>query len=419
MYIFHGGVFLFKIYKGFDNKLFFKFIVPYIFILAVPLVMGMGIYKIAANIVKEDIKQSNISMLNQSKNIVEKQLQQIDHLSIQLASNHKLSSLLDLKEPLLATDYLNISNVIKDLNSYTSNMDYLDGYYIYLKNSDYIITQDTLYKADVYYNMVLKFKSSEYKKWLEMLMSDHYACEYVPLTSYDVKGLDSNRTNFLQSVPFGYNEKPKGAMTIAFKNEKITELISYIDISKGGFIYVENDEGNVITSLPGKMNPHNKINAKELTKEEGFFSKNIDGKKMIVTYITSKERGWKYVIALPSKLVFANLNDFTLVSVKMFLITLLAGVIIASMLAYRNSKPVFDIVKQLKQFTGDESTLSGNAGNTFSLINGSVSNLISTNNELQKDINNQKALIHSSFLDKIIKGQIYNEAEFLATSAYV
>lgn len=419
MHIFHGGVFLFKIYKGFDNKLFFKFIVPYIFILAVPLVMGMGIYKIAANIVKEDIKQSNISMLNQSKNIVEKQLQQIDHLSIQLASNHKLSSLLDLKEPLLATDYLNISNVIKELNSYTSNMDYLDGYYIYLKNSDYIITQDTLYKADVYYNMVLKFKPSEYKKWLEMLMSDHYACEYVPLTSYDVKGLDSNRTNFLQSVPFGYNEKPKGAMTIAFKNEKITELISYIDISKGGFIYVENDEGNVITSLPGKMNPHNKINAKELTKEEGFFSKNIDGKKMIVTYITSKERGWKYVIALPSKLVFANLNDFTLISVKMFLITILAGVIIASMLAYRNSKPVFDIVKQLKQFTGDESTLSGNAGNAFSLINGSVSNLISTNNELQKDINNQKALIHSSFLDKIIKGQIYNEAEFLATSAYV
>ncbi|MBU3114110.1 cache domain-containing protein [Clostridium lacusfryxellense] len=282
-------------------------------------------------------------------------------------------------------------------------MDYLDGYYIYLKNSDYIITQDTLYKADVYYNMVLKFKPSEYGKWLKMLMSDHYACEYVPLTSYDVKGLDSNRTNFLQSVPFGYNEKPKGAMTIVFKNEKITELISYIDISKGGFIYVENDEGNVITSLPGNINPSNKINAKELTKEEGFFSKNIDGKKMIVTYITSKERGWKYVIALPSKLVFANLNDFTLISFKIFLITLLAGVIIASILAYSNSKPVFDIVKQLKQFTGEESTPSGNA---FSLINGSVSNLISTNNELQNDINNQKSLIHSSFLDKIIRGQI-------------
>ena len=411
-----GGVDLFKIYKNFDNKLFLKFIVPYIFILAVPLVMSIGVYKIAASIVKEDIRESNISMLNQSKNIVEKQLQQIDHLAIQLASNHKLASLLDLKEPLLGSDYLNIANVIKDLNSYTSNMDYLDGYYIYLKNSNYIITQDTLYKADVYYNMVLKFKPSEYKKWLDMLLSDHYACEYVPLTSYDVKGLDSNRTNFVQSVPFGFNEKPKGAMTISFKNEKITELISYIDISKGGFVYVENDEGDIITRMPENMNANYHINSEELTKEEGFFSKNIDGKKMIVTYITSKERGWKYVIALPSNIVLTNLNNFTLTTVKLFLITLLVGIIIAIILAYRNSKPVFDIVKQLKQFNGDESNLNKDA---FSLINGSVSNLISTNNELQKDIHNQKALIHSDFLDKLIRGQIYSEAEFLATSTYV
>ncbi|MBU3156116.1 AraC family transcriptional regulator [Clostridium estertheticum] len=407
---------MFKVYKNFDNKLFLKFIVPYIFILAVPLVMGFGVYRIAANIVKEDIKESNISMLNQSKNIVEKQLQQIDHLSVQLATNDKLVSLFDLKEPLLDSDYLKIKDVIEELNKYTSNMDYLSGYYIYLKNSNYIITQDTLYKADIYYNMVLKFKDSEYKTWVNMLMSNHFAPEYVSLKSYDVKGLGSNNTNFIQSVPFGYNEKPMGAITISFENEKIKELISYIDISKGGFVYVENKQGELITSLPENMNLNNRINSKELTKKEGFFSKNIDGKKMMVTYITSKERGWKYVIVLPSDLVFANLDSFTFITVKLFLITLLVGILVASILAYRNSKPVFDIVKQLKQFNSDESVVNKN---TFSSINGSVSNLILTNNELQKDIDNQKSLIHSAFLEKLIRGQIYNEAEFLATSAYV
>ena len=411
-----GGIFLFNINKNFDKKLFFRFILPYIFVLAVPLMMGIGIYRIAANIVKEDIKQSNISMLNQSKNVVDEQLQQIDHLSMQFATNRKLAALLELKEPLLGTDYIDIASVIEELNSYTGNMDYLDGYYIYLKNSNYIITQDTLYKSDVYYDMVLKFKPSKYEEWLDMLLSENYSSKYVPLISYDLTGLEAYKTNFIQSIPLEYNQKPKGAMTISFKNKKITELISYIDISKGGFIYVENNDGDIITNLPKNMNSENHIKSSELTKNEGFFSKNIGGDEMIVTYITSKERGWKYVIALPSKLVLEKLNNFTLTTVKLFLITVLGGIIIASILAYRNSKPVFDIVKQLKQFNGDDSTLNKD---TFSLINGSVSNLISTNNELQKDINNQKTLIHSALLDKLIRGQVYNEAEFLATSTYV
>jgi len=411
-----GGVFLFETNKNFDKKLFFRFILPYIFVLAVPLMMGIGIYRIAANIVKEDIKQSNISMLNQSKNVVDEQLQQIDHLSMQFATNRKLSALLDLKEPLLGSDYLDIASVIEELNSYTGNMDYLAGYYIYLKDSNYIITQDTLYKADVYYNMVLKFKPSKYEEWLAMLSSENYTSKYVPLTNYDLTGLEAYKTNFVQSIPLEYNQKPKGAVTISFNKKRITELISYIDISKGGFIYVENNDGDIITSLPKNMNSDNHINTSELAKDEGFFSKNIGGDEMIITYITSEERGWKYVIALPSKLVLEKLNNFTLTTIKLFLITVLGGIIMAGILAYRNSKPVFDIVKQLKQFNGEGLTVNKD---TFSLINGSVSNLISTNNELQKDINNQKTLIHSALLDKIIRGQVYNEAEFLATSKYV
>lgn len=411
-----GGMFLFKVNKNFDKKLFFSFILPYILVLAVPLVMGIGIYRIAANIVKEDIKQSNISMLNQSKNMVDEQLRQLDTLSLQLATNRKLASLYDLKEPFSATDYLNISNVIDELNSYTGNLDYLDRYFIYLKNSNYIITQGTLYKADLYYDMVLKFKPSKYKEWVGMMLSEHYTSKYVTLTDYDSQGLEVQRTSFVQSIPFDFNQVPKGAMIISFKNNKIAELISYIDISKGGFIYVENSDGDIITSLPKNMNMENHINSQELTGDKGFITKNIDGNEMIITYITSKERGWKYVIVLPSKLVFSNLNKFTFSTVKLFLITVLGGILIAGILAYLKSKPVFDIVKQLKQFNGDDSNIGKDA---FSLINGSVSNLISANNELQKDINNQKPLIRSTFLDKLIRGQVYNEAEFIATSKYV
>jgi len=404
-----------KIIKNSDKKLFFKFILPYIFILAVPMLMSIGIYKIAASIVKEDIKQSNISMLNQSKNIVDEQLRGLDNLSLQLATNRKLDTLLELKEPFSATDYINISNVIEELNSYAGNMDYLDSYYIYLKNSNYIVTQGTLYKADLYYNSVLKFKPSKYEEWLNMLLSEHYDSKYVTLTDYDSQGLEP-KTSFIQSIPFNYKQPPKGATIISFKNNKITELISNIDISKGGYIYVENSDGNIITSLPKNMSVKNHINSKELKGDKGFITKNINGDEMIITYVTSKERGWKYVIVLPSKVVLANLNKFTFTTMILFLITVLGGILIAAILAYFNSKPVFSILNQLKQFNGDDSNVNRDA---FSLINGSVAKLISTNNELQQDIGNQKNLIHSALLEKLIRGRVYNETEYLATSKYV
>jgi AraC-like DNA-binding protein len=407
---------LFGINKNLDKKLFSKFILPYILILIVPMLLSIGVYRIAANIVKEDIKQSNISMLNQAKNIVDEQLRQIDNLALQIATNNKLATLLDLKEPSTADDFIDINNAIEELNNYTGNMSYLDSYYIYMKNSNYILTQGTLYNAQLYYSSVLKYDPSKYKEWLAILLSENYNSRYVSFNSFSPQGLEATRTSFVQSIPFGYNQAPKGSMILAFKNNKINELISNIDITKGGYVYVANSDGQIITSLPKNMSSNKLINSKELSEDKGFITKKIDGDEMIITYVTSHERGWKYVIVLPSKVVLANLNKFTLTTIILFVFTILGGFLIAFILAYINSKPVFDIVSQLKQFVGDDSNVNRDA---FSLINGSVSNLISANNELQKDINENKTLIHSAFLDKLIRGQVYNEAEFLATSKYL
>lgn len=407
---------MFKTNKNLDKKLFFKFILPYILILIVPMLLSIGVYRIAANIVKEDIKQSNISMLSQAKNIVDEQLRQMDNLSLQLATNRKLASLLDLKEPSSVDEYINIGNTIDELNGYTGNMDYLDSYYIYLKNSNYILNQGSFYKADLYYSGVLKFDPAKYNEWLDILRNEHFNSKYVSFNAFSSQGLEANRTSFVQSIPFDFNQPSKGAMVVSFKNNKITELISNIDISKGGFVYVENSDGQPITSLPKNISSDKFINAKDLTEDKGFITKTINGTEMIITYVTSKERGWKYVIVLPSKVVLANLNKFTVTTMILFAFTILGGILIAFTLAYINSKPVFDIVSQLKQFNGDDSNVNKDA---FSLINGSVANLISANNELQNDIDEHKTLIHSAFLDKLIRGQVYNEAEFLATSKYL
>lgn len=407
---------MFKMTKNSNKKLFFRFILPYIFVLAVPLLMSIGIYSIAANIFKEDIKQSNISMLNQSKNIVDEQLRQMDNLSLQFASNRKLTALLDVKEFSSADDYINILNTIDELNSYTGNMNYLDNYYIYLKKSDYIISQGTLYKSDLFYSSVLKFNPEKYSQWLNELLGKRYDSKYINMKDYDSQGLEVNRSSFIQSIPFDYSQTPKGVIMLSFKNSNITELLSNIDISKGGYVYVENNFGDIITSMPKNMSSENHINIQDLKGDTGFITKNIDGIEMIITYVTSKERGWKYIIVQPSKLVLAKLNKFTLTTVKLFLLTALGGFLIINILAYFNSKSIFDIVGKLTQFTGDN---SDEHKDVFSLIDGSVSNLISTNMELQKDIDNQKTLLHSAFLDKLIRGQLYNEAEFLATSKYV
>jgi two-component system response regulator YesN len=407
---------LFKIQKYRSNKLLNRFLLSYVFILLVPLFIGIQSYKIAVGIVKDDIKRSNVSMLNQAKEIIDTQLQQVETLSLQIASNPRVNSLLGLKEPLSESTYYDFNLAIKDLSLYMINRDFITGFYIYFKNSNYILTSDTLYPADIYYDKVLKLNNENYNLWKDSLVNNYYAGKYLTSGFSEEENTLSSTITYNQSLPLSYVQKSEGSVSITLKKASMTKLFSSLDLTKGGWAYIQNKEGKIMASVSNPNATIDNIKLDELENGEDFMRKYISNKDMIITYTTSNYNGWKYVIVLPSDIVLEKLNSYKRINLTIFSLTILVGIAIALLLAYHNSKPFMLMVKQLKEFLGDDTSKDND---TFSIINGSISQLINTNKELQEDISNQKPLIQSGLLDKLFKGQLYNEKEFDALSSYV
>ncbi|WP_094551168.1 helix-turn-helix domain-containing protein [Petroclostridium xylanilyticum] len=404
-----------RFYNQRNPKLLMHFVLSYICILLLPLFVGLQSYQVALSIVKEDIRKSNLSMLNQTKEIVDHQLQQVETLSMQIATNSRINALLNLKQPLNHSAYYDFSVAIRDLSRYMINRDFISSVYIYLKNTNYVVTHETLYPGDIYYDSVLKYNKNEYEKWKEILTNRYYIGEYIPDTLVDSETNDSPVITYIQSLPLSYLQKSQGALAISFNKEYLTKLFSSLDLSKGGWAYILDSNGTI---MAGILNPDiiDNVAIQGLENDEGFVKKHIADKEMIITYTTSSYNHWKYVIVLPSEIVFERLNYFKRINWTIFFFTLIFGVAIAIFLAYKNSKPLVNIVRQLKEFLGDDIPKEHDA---FSVINGSVLQLIASNKSLQEDMKNQKPLIQAGFLDKLFKGQIYNEEELNAFSSYI
>lgn len=398
-----------------NHKLLTKFAFSYIFILLIPMFIGLQGNKIAVDIVKDDIRRSNLSMLNQAKDIVDSELKQVETLSIQIASNPRTNSLLNLHQPLDESQYYNFKTSIHDLSTYMMNRTFIDTFYIYLKNTNYVITPDTLYPADVFYNRVLKYDKTRYVHWQEMLINNYYVGKYVKPSAFYSEESNTSIINYVQSLPLSYVQRSQGALIVSFDSKKLVEHFSPTVLDNGGWAYIQDKDGNLIASLSKDNTSIKYLNTEEFKDGENFIEKYISNNDMIITYTTSNLNGWKYVIALPSDIVLEKLNTFKHTSWIIFGVSSLIGIVIALLLAYHNSKPLLNIIKQLKDFISDDSAEI----DAFSIINGSVAKLITNNKALNEDIINQKPLIQAAFIDKLLRGQIYNETELLSLSSYL
>src|SRR5690606_9655381 len=85
----------------------------------------------------------------------------------------------------------------------------------------------------------------------------------------------------------------------------------------------------------------------------------------------------------------------------------LAGLFIALYLAYRNSKPLRALVRQIS----DKLSYEQGHRDAFGFIENTVSKLISNNEQLTTEIEAQRPLLKSTFFERLLKGGYVTTSE--------
>mgnify|MGYP005859380207 FL=1 len=225
------------------NTIFFRrFLLSYLAILVVTFILSIIVYNFTLKVVEENAIESRISMMKQARDIIDKHLQELDEMVIQIAFDPKLNKLLyiyDLKDG--SPDVFYFWYYAKELKyrTLTTNV-FKSTFYILLDNNNYIFSHDNTYWGfQKFYKDVLSYEDIDYDTWYEELFNRYYNKTYIPARRVTVNQVNKNVITYVCPLPLIHSEnKPEGVIIFLIEEDDIKKQFLNLIYNNRGYVTI-------------------------------------------------------------------------------------------------------------------------------------------------------------------------------------
>ena len=391
------------IYK---NKIRFDFLISYFLILLVPLSIITYLYSESLEVVKQDTKEYNLAILEQAIQVVDTRLSEINLMAMQLASNPKVTYFKMIEDTDSGDTYYKIWELKKEFAPYYVKYNFITEMYIYFHKSNLLVSTTTSYPVDTFYGKYMEYEEMDYYTFKKEILDKVHNNTILPSLPVTVSGWKQNIITYLQTLPIGYNESFMDANIIILINEdQITRLLDMALKGNESYIYISDIEGNIITSISSSNRQIEPLDM-NFTQQMGFEETKINGQSFIVSYMRSSYNNWVYVVVSPSSEIMHKVDYIKHITVMFAILAFTIGVLGAVFFTYRNSKPIRKIVSMLYDFFGDPVVQ-----NEYTYLEGSIAELIHTNQDLQSAMEKHMPILRDTLFDKLLKGEFTSLSE--------
>lgn len=387
--------------KNYINKhsILIKFFIPYIFFLLVIILISLGMYFQTIKVVREEVVDKNIAVLEQTKDILDEKLLETELVALKILESPKVGSLKYQNNLLTGTNVNRTIELQKELKQMTTNNRFILDYFILYEQSNIAISPNRIYKiSDLYKNEVIKYDHLSYDNWYDIYMRDYHFKKYIANSNVILNNKQEEAITYINSL--GYQNSLFGSVAIFIDNNEIRKLLNKVDVSSGGSVYITDGSGQILTSISST----DQIPDIDVGKRiKGSSEIKVNGEKMMVSYTTSKIRGWNFIAVQPSSLVFEKVTYIKKISYTILSFMVILGMIVAYFFAYRHSKPV----KSLKSYLNDSFDQEANEpADIYRFIKHTMTDLKENNKELEDKIEEQKPFLRASFFERLIHGEL-------------
>lgn len=395
-------------------RLFFNLMISYLVILTGTLGAGAYVYAGTVKIIKNDTMQSAAAILEQSKNALEKRINELENMAVSLSMDPRIMAFFDAGQPLSGSQYYSMQELVSRLYSYKVPNNFLEQVYVYYKNSDLVISSDyATSRENAFSQSLVSMNSQADSAMMEYLKEQHSGMVRL------ARGIaDKNTYNlaYIKSIPIG-SSTPKGAIIFLIRENEIRSILSGLNIKDQGFCYIEDSRAGIITGI----NADNQILSALPDKPwdgKDWYEANINGEKTMVTHATSLYNGWKYVYGIKSNTLMAKVIQINRGYVVSTVLVFLLGLLVAAFLLYWNLKPFRRLVKAVLGKTSGCVISEASGASEVELIEGTIDNLFRNNRQLNEALENQLPLLKAGFIERLLHGEFYKPGELQAVMNY-
>jgi two-component system response regulator YesN len=402
--------------NGVNREILFKFLIPYVVVLIIPLVLGFIYYSTTASIVDKDEEVANLAILKQCSLILDQRFDEINSIVNQIESNPYVYSFENYSAPFTYPNSYRINETKNNLYDVKSSNDFILNYFLLFNKSKLVLNNNIVYRYQDFYNLYFDYKSLNYSQWLKMISSDvtgNFTIGYQPVSSVELHAsTQAGKTDYnvvTYMLPLLSSNMRNGYIMLLIDNKDIVQLLSQLNVSDGGCAYIEDKSGKVITGIAsGNVDLH-KVQKDIIGKydlHDGVSSVRINNKNMIVNCIQSKTSGLQYVGVQSPGVALVKLHYVHFLIIMVFLFSLLFGILASVFLAKKSSKPIEEIMNGISGYKK-----SGEKIDVYSYIKNAINSLAKNNEMLKAEVAAQMPILRVSFLNRLFKGEFISENE--------
>ncbi|NUU59423.1 helix-turn-helix domain-containing protein [Paenibacillus agri] len=390
------------------SSVFRKFLISYVVILIIPSIGGYMSYLTSISVTRSISIENSVTQLQKSQDILERRMAEVEGFTRQLAINQELNVLMNERDN--ERNVYGIWKAMRNVLTFGQTNDFLQDYYIYLANYKLILTPGSSYRPDHYYDN-FHYNDLSLEEWSKEVLEKSHRSEIKPLSSFVSRGTQTSVITYMQSLPLDSFNDTSPAVAVVIIDEKIiASLLSGLTERYGGWVHISDAEGQTIV-LQGSSEP-------EMVKmvSDPSFDKNevsqFYGDDLVIT-TTSNKNGWVYRAGIPRQVLMENANTIKETTWLITGGTLLIGLIVGLVLAYRTSAPINRLLNVMKeQFGKDEA----GPRNEFDFLSGNIADMITQNKFLESELNRQLPLVRDAFLKRLIAGEFKSRDEILSAA---
>lgn len=382
------------------SPIFRSFLISYVLILFIPMLTGFISYFVSSDIIKTNSLEASAMMLNQSKDILDRRMEEVENITRQLSLDQDLNYLLNEQ---VEADHFNVYALWKswrNTTAYSLTNNFLEDFYIYLDNYQVIFTPSGVFvRPDDYYDLY-HYQDIDHSQWKQDIVGKIHRRETLPSQPFINNGKKTNVITYLQSIPFDSFQHSLGTVVILIDESEIAKMLERIPKQYGGWAYICDKDGHTIARMGIEDSQIQALNIPNLISN-GSTNTFVEDKTLLISS-KSTYNGWVYVVGLPKSTVMKQSEFIAKVTWIITASTLLLGIVAALLFAYRNSAPINRIVTAFREQTGQGSY---KAKNEYDFLQGNISNLLASQKSLEEELRCQQPLLEDAFVKRLLKGE--------------
>ena len=385
------------------NSIFFTWLISYVSVLFVPLIISGLVYLQSSRVFQKEINNLNEALLKQVQQVMDNRLKSIEGLTRQISQIPGLSSLKNLSNDQNRVGYgqYELYKVIQLLKMITPVDGYIEDIYIYLKETNSVLTRTNYLRADLAFKFLFQYEEITCKDWQTLLNTTHIR-EYTLARVKQGPGKSNDKIIFLQSLPIESPDNAYGTLVITMNEEYLKEAVQSIEHINKSLVMIIDQNDSVFSSTNG-FGPLESPGYNRLKNPSRIIYDYYNGQKVVISHIKSQVNDWQYVCLTPVRIFWEKMAYIKRLAIISFIACLLIGGLVVYLFLKRNYNPINEIIQTLAQKAGFP---LGRRYNEYKFIRETMAKVFEEKKRIEEKLESESTEMRSNFLRRLLKGRL-------------